>query len=738
MSAQRLGLRSAAVSAALLAALATASAASVRVPLSGWIWGNPAPQGNDLKAVDFLAGRGYAVGAAGTALRTDDGGATWSGLATGTGANLSRLQIIDPETIVVLGTDGCVLRRSDDGGKTFHKIFIVAEVGCPDRVQSVHFVDKTTGYLLLRDGSVLRTTDAGQSFSKQTAIPGTQASATPGGANAKDVLFTDATAGIAVVTPSAGGASLAFSTTDAGVSWKPLAIPGASVERLYRFDATTIYGIGPETLLRSTDGGATFTKQAFGAGLTLTSIGCADASTCLLTTSKGELDRTTDGGATATTITASSVPLAGAAFASATRAVAVGAAGQTVVSGDAGIDYVPVGGDIGGRFSLLRRGPVASSAFAPGAKGQVAITLDGGANWRVANVSTSADIVDTSWSDVKTGYALDARGGLFRTQNGGLTWQTLSAGPGASARAVLAVPGGPSVLLFGPRGIRRSVGGGQFTAAPAKLVVRAVVSDAQLAGTAIFAWASGGRQVLTSANQGRTWTALRLPTRRTRVGGLSFVARSTGFLLDTAGRVWRTRNGGRSWKQSLSAGTSAISGITFGSPTSGYLSVGGFGGDATSAYVLHTSDGGRSWRPQAISTGQIGAAGIVAADATHAFALVQPGEASRRLFFTQSAGDAGAGSPLSIKAAPSRLTRRGRVTISGKLGGAIGGEQVTVSTRPVSGSAWTSRTVTAGANGGSFSATFTVRSTAVFVAQWAGDSGRIGEGTAPLVVKLGR
>ncbi|MEA2132007.1 MAG: hypothetical protein QOJ85_4898, partial [Solirubrobacteraceae bacterium] len=225
MSVQRLGLRSAAAAAALLAALATASAASVRVPLSGWSWGNPAPQGNDLKAVDFLAGRGYAVGAAGTTLRTDDGGATWAGLATGTGADLSRLQIIDPETVVVLGTDGCVLRRSDDGGKTFHKIFIVAEVTCPDRVQSLYFVDKTTGYLLLRDGSVLRTTDAGQSFSKQTAIPGTQASATPGGATAKDILFTDATRGIAVVTPGTGGASLAFSTTDAGVSWKPLAIP---------------------------------------------------------------------------------------------------------------------------------------------------------------------------------------------------------------------------------------------------------------------------------------------------------------------------------------------------------------------------------------------------------------------------------------------------------------------------------------------------------------------------------
>ena len=175
MSFKRLGLRAGAVAVASLAVIASTSVGSVRVPLSGWFWGNPAPQGNALKAVDFVGGRGYAVGTAGTALRSDDGGLNWSGLATGTAGDLTRLQIIDPDTVVVLGGGGCVLRRTDDGGKTFHKLFIVAEVNCPDRVQAVNFVNKTTGYLLLADGSVLRTTDAGDSFAKQTAIPGTVA-----------------------------------------------------------------------------------------------------------------------------------------------------------------------------------------------------------------------------------------------------------------------------------------------------------------------------------------------------------------------------------------------------------------------------------------------------------------------------------------------------------------------------------------------------------------------------------
>jgi photosystem II stability/assembly factor-like uncharacterized protein len=743
MSTKRLGV----VAAVLLALFASAAAASVRVPLSGWNWGNPAPQGNALNAVDFQGGRGYAVGAAGTALRTDDAGVTWSGLATGTAGDLNRLQIIDPDTVVVLGGSGCVLRRSDDGGKTFHKLFIVAEVNCPDRVQAVHFVSKAAGYLLLADGSLLRTTDAGDSFSKQTAIPGTQASATPGGASAKDILFTTPDSGIAFVSPAGGGTSLAYVTTDAGVSWRPLTIPASSVERLYRFDATTIYAIGAGTLLRSTDGGATFTKQAFGDGLTLTSIGCADPLLCLMTTAKGELDRTTDGGATATTITASSVPLASAAFASTARAVAVGAAGQAVVSDDAGVDYVPIGGDVGGQFSALRRGPLPSAAFAAGSKGQIAFTLDGGASWKVANVSTSADILDTSWSDAKTGYAHDVRGGLFRTQNGGLTWQTLSAGAGAAARAVLAVPGTTNVLLFGPKGVKRSTGGSEFSSVGGGLVAKTAITNADLGGSAIFAWARGGKRVLVSTSRGGSWKALKLPTKKTRVQQVSFVGPRVGYLLDSAGRVWSTRDGGGAWKQSLSAGTSAISAITFGSATSGFLSVASFGDDRVNGYVLHTSDGGRSWRPQAISPGVVAASGIVAADAGHAFALLQPRggpQSSRQLFFTASGGDAGAPSPMSIRATPTRFTKRtlraskGKVTIAGTLAGAIGGEQITIAARAVDGARWTSRTAPAGANGGSFSATFNVHGPAVFVAQWAGDSGRNGAATPPLLVKVAK
>ena len=89
-----------------------------------------------------------------------------------------------------------------------------------------------------------------------------------------------------------------------------------------------------------------------------------------------------------------------------------------------------------------------------------------------------------------------------------------------------------------------------------------------------------------------------------------------------------------------------------------------------------------------------------------------------------------------------RLTKKalrragGRVSIRGTLAGAQGGEQIVVSRRDAAGGRWTSQVVTAGANGGSFTATFRIARSSFFVAQWAGDSGRTGAGTRVLGVSV--
>jgi photosystem II stability/assembly factor-like uncharacterized protein len=726
------------------AALSAPAGAAVQVSQSGWFWGNPTPQGNTLRAVDFLSGRGYAVGDAGTALRTDGAGATWTGLATGTSADLDRLQVVTPDVLVIQGGDGCVLRRSDDGGRTFHRVYVLAETNCPNRVQAAYFVSPEVGYVLLRDGSVLRTTDAGETFAKQTALPGTQASTGGGNAQPVDIVFTTADRGLAVV-----GAQW-FETTDQGVSWKPLDASAGGVSRVTFLDATNAYAVGGNTLLRSEDGGKTWTRRPIATGEDITSIRCATPTTCLLTVSGGDhLLRTDDGGATATRITASTQAIYAAAFASQTRVVGGGAGGATIVSDDGGVNYAPVGSDLGGDYLALRHGPQPSIAYALGHNGQLARTTDGGASWGALAVPTSADLTDVSFAAPETGYALDVRGGLFKTANAGQSWQTLDPGTTQPAQAVAALPGG-IVLLAGPRGVRRQVGGGRFDPVSNRRVGALRISDLDTAGGAVVAF--GPQSIVISADRGATWNGRPLPnpTHRKRnplrIRDLDFLTARTGFLLDDTGRLWQTSSAGRRWSEIAGAATHDALSIAFGSARDGWMALGGFAADPRSAFVLRTSDGGRTWRPQRLSVGTPAVDGVVAATAGQAYGLTITRDArgvrGRQLFGTTTGGDAGTASKLTLSTPTRRFTRKGlrraggRVSIRGTLAGAQGGEQIVVSRREVRGSRWVRTVVTAGANGGSFTATFRIARSSYFVAQWAGDSGRTGAGTPVLGVSV--
>jgi photosystem II stability/assembly factor-like uncharacterized protein len=743
-------VRSAVLAAAGLAALAGAPAApaAVQNSQSGWAWGNPQPQGNTIRALDFAPGRTYAVGDAGTGLRSDDGGTSWTGMATGTSLDLDRVQVVTPDVVIVQGGDGCVVRRSDDGGRTFRKLYVLAEANCPDRVQVAFFVDPLVGYLVLRDGTVLRTTDGGETFGRtQTAVPDTRQRG--GAATPADAVFTSADTGVVFL----AGGSVAYRTTDAGTSWQRVDTDPGNVRRVEQVDADTLYAVGPSTLLRSVDRGLTWRARAGGAGEDLTSIKCADPALCLMTVARGDaILRTEDGGETAPQRISTTQGVFAAGFASPTRAVGAGAGGATVTSDDAGRTYAPVGGDIGGSYPFgLRGGPTRDLAFALGARGDLARTTDGGATWRQLRVSTTADLQDVSFTTADAGYVLDQRGGLFRTANGGQSWQTLDPGAGV-ARSVLAVEG-DVVLLAGP-GVRRQVGNGRFEQISSR-ALRGGIAELDRAGGAIVA--HGATTAALSTDAGESWRRVRTPGRRVgrrtvafEIADLDFVSARRGFVLDATRRLWTTRNAGRTWTEVSALGTSAALSLVMADALNGFVALGSFAGDPAGAYVLRTSDGGRTWRPQRVSTGTFpGAEAVIAADPARAFAVTSTPAAGsnvfRSLFATSTGGDAGAASQLTVTTRRRTLTRAQlrragfQVTVSGTLPGAQGGETIVVAARRRGSRVWGSTNVLAGANNGSFTATFTnVRQSIDVVAQWAGDSGRQGAGSPVLRIRVRR
>lgn len=723
----------------LAALLPAASGAAVQVGSSGWQWGNPLPQGNALRALALAGPKGYAAGDFGTLLTTNDGGETWAGLPSGTFSGLYEVQAVDADSMVAGG--GCVARRSDDGGRTFARIaFTPVESSCKEPLVALSFPAEKTGYVLLADGTVLLTTDGGTEFAQKVAIPGTRSAPGGGTAAPTDAFFLAPETGF--VTSSDGKI---FRTVDAGNTWSLVNDTQRAVRSIWFTDASTGYAVGRDSLfLKTTDGGTTWTPRDIGSPQQLTSVRCATPDLCVATTEKGDvLVRTADGGTTFTYPALSSDPLHAAAFASPTRLVAGGDRGSTVVSDDAGLTSRAIGGRLAGDFRRIRAGLVAGTAFAPGTNGALARTIDGGRTWTRANVSTSEDVLDVAFPTADVGYALDVEGGLFRTSTGAASWRSLDKGTTAIPRAIHATAA-DTVLLVGPRGVRRSTDSGEtFSQVRSSAVARTQLEGIDRAGSTLVAW--GSQDLVRSSDSGKTWKSVRKPGKYVRRGKRSvnrlgirkadFVTPTSGFLLDSAGRVWRTRNGGKSWTELPGVGTNQGFGLAFSGAKEGYLVVPLVSDeDRQVDGLLRTNDGGSTWHPQFVVAESLPEFGIAAPGGGPDYLL---GGASALLFST-TGGDQGTASTLTITTAKRRLAKSGRIRVTGRLQPASGSETITVRRRSPGATGWTSQSVKVAANGAFTTSWRVTKGTTSFVAQWAGDFRSRGDGSPTLDVRVGR
>ena len=72
-------------------------------------------------------------------------------------------------------------------------------------------------------------------------------------------------------------------------------------------------------------------------------------------------------------------------------------------------------------------------------------------------------------------------------------------------------------------------------------------------------------------------------------------------MLDGDGRVWTTANRGGHWTQLVGTGTLTAYEMAFNAANRGYLLDRHFG-TQPAGFLLKTSDGGRTWHPQLVSS----------------------------------------------------------------------------------------------------------------------------------------
>ena len=732
---------------ALLAATAAPawSQGEVTVGHSGWKWGNPQPQGNTLRTVEFAGGTGYAAGDYGTLLRTENG-LSWSGVPTGLpGAQIAQIRVIDPQT-VILGVD-CVMRRSDDGGQTFRRVpFAARESGCPSGVATFHFPTAMAGYVALQDGTVISTTDGGQAFGGKQPIPGTQVGGGGQGVPA-DIFFINDTTGFAVA-----GGSL-FRTTDSAQNWVQKFTGGARLRSVFFADPSTGYAVGDNgTIIKTTDGGDVWVPQGSPATAgNLTKVRCASANVCLISTETGDqLLRTTDGGATIAAVDPSPLPIFAATFATATNAVGVGQNGATVFSSDAGSStatpgFSGVGDRLGGAegVTLNRlRATDANLVHAAGDRGRVGRSTDGGKTWSTITVPTSQEITDVSFPDATNGYAIDTADAVRMTSNNGAQWTPIDIGDAPSVNALHAVDRNV-VILFTNRGIWRSTsaadtsgGGTTFEAIDNAKVRRTTFDDFDRAGGTLFAY--GPNSLWMSNDRGSSWRTIAGPVKKPRYRRVDFVSSRVGFVLTTDGRVWQTRNGGRKWTALTSIGTADAYDMAWGDARHGWLAIPSWADGDPAGVVLRTDDAGKSWRPQQISPTRIVAFGLEAPSPANGFALAGGAGRGADLFRTDSGGDLGDASAITVKPSVKRLRKAGRVRLTVQLSPGISGARVALLAHSGKGNRWTVVRDNATLGGGKLVVDMTVRATTQFVAQWAGDADRNGDGSPVVTVAVGK
>lgn len=251
------------------------------------------------------------------------------------------------------------------------------ESGVRYTIDSIFFVDENTGWAVGDRGTVLKTTDGGETWTPQN--PGT-------GAWVTDVHFVDENTGWVV-----GDSGFVARTTNGGATWVPQ--HSTTTKNLWNvqfINADVGWAVGPaggdgppppgvySTILKTTNGGLTWTEVE-GHELHVLNLHFIDENTGWL--AGDGLYKSTDGGDTWQEVRPKN---------SLYRAVHF------------------VGADTG---------------WVVGAAGRILHTTDGGANWVTQDSGVAVELVNVYFLDADNGWVVGNDGLILATADGGATWR---------------------------------------------------------------------------------------------------------------------------------------------------------------------------------------------------------------------------------------------------------------------------------------------------------------------------
>ncbi len=488
------------------------------------------------------------------------------------GNALHDVDFADSLTGTAVGDAGTILRTTDGG-----QSWLLQHSGTNENLWAVHFTGPLAGTAVGTNGTILSTLDGGESWvARNSGTTGT----------VRDVSFSDSLTGTAVV--DLGGI---LRTTDGGQSWSPVSVPAiAGILSVFFADALTGTAVGPAgTILRTTDGGSSWALQNSGTAQNLFAVYFPTTNFGIAVGAGGTILRTTDGGETWTALTIGNIlPFLGLCFGDSLHGIAVGFPGVNYLTTDAGLTWAP---RPSGTSSLLWHTSFldVNKGYAVGENGAILRTLDAGNNWQSQTSGTTNSLFGVSFAGENLGIIVGDYGTIMRTTDGGGTWVSAASGTSRTIWSVAAANTGVATAVGSLGLVLRTSNGG------AAWVSQTSGSVAQLLGVshagpdnATAVGAAG--TILRITNGGATWVSQTSGVSQT-LNAVCMVNTSIAFAAGSSGVILRTTDGGANWTGLTSGTTAALYGIVFTDAAIG--SAAGAGGT-----ILRTTDGGQSWAAQ--------------------------------------------------------------------------------------------------------------------------------------------
>jgi surface protein len=188
-----------------------------------------------------------------------------------------------------------------------------------------------------------------------------------------------------------------------------------------------------------------------------------------------------------------------------------------------------------------------SNAWLCGHNGLLQRTNNGGLSWNTVNLGITDHIYDIQFVDTQLGYFITQFGELYRTTNGGMNWQSRGTIPNTGINSYTAFEIRNGVLLVGANNgvLLRSVDeGGNWTIL--NTGISGYVHGITGMSSSIF-WVCGiDGQIKVTYNTGGSWLDQDIPNAA-NLTDINFSSFNDGWTCSVTGEIYCTTDGGNTW-----------------------------------------------------------------------------------------------------------------------------------------------------------------------------------------------